>query len=441
MKRLLATLLALAALVGLACGGWWLAYRWSRPDVVLVVLDTVRADRVSVCDYDKPTTPTLQALVEDGAAVACDAYAPGSWTLPSHASFFTGLPVWEHGSVLAAGDGTGKIFAFSVHPLREDVPTLAERFDADGYRTVLISENSVVGPKSGLDRGFERVHSKYMCGKNSQDHLLPKLEQTLSKREWDSAPLFLVVNICLAHDPRIGAPQEVEWLEHHEKTSFRKESSQAFLAGELSAPEEALWLAQLSDSYDYSVRRADDSLGEVLRLLDEHAQPARRRRLVVTSDHGEMLGEKGLLDHQEYLWEPVARVPVLVHGADVDLPEPLSALSVFELTLSGELPSPLPEVQAVSAPSYGRYKPPWPEDWQATAHAAAWSPEGKRMVIDGQDVAFDLEADPDEQGGTSAPGDALQQTLHERYDHIQAVSKESGAPETEEMLRELGYVE
>ena len=64
-----------------------------QPTVLFVVMDTVRADHTSLCGYDRPTTPTLEALRADGASVSCGGVAPGSWTIPSVASFFTGMQV------------------------------------------------------------------------------------------------------------------------------------------------------------------------------------------------------------------------------------------------------------------------------------------------------------------------------------------------------------
>src|SRR5438093_3811689 len=73
-----------------------------KPTIVFVVLDTVRADHTSLCGYGRPTTPTLQRLAKQGASYTCDAYAPGDWTLPTHASFFTGVDVVEHGAHFTA---------------------------------------------------------------------------------------------------------------------------------------------------------------------------------------------------------------------------------------------------------------------------------------------------------------------------------------------------
>ena len=75
----------------------------NAPVVIFVVMDTVRADRTSLCGYKHPTTPNLKELVETGASYVCDSHSPSTWTLPSHASFFTGVGLDTHG----AGDGGG----------------------------------------------------------------------------------------------------------------------------------------------------------------------------------------------------------------------------------------------------------------------------------------------------------------------------------------------
>lgn len=447
--RALRPLLALSGallLVGGAAAAWWWQWRPERtePTVVFVILDTVRADRLGACGYDKPTSPVLDSLVRQGASIACGAVAPGAWTLPSHASFFTGLPVWEHGSTLAAGRDVGEaLFSFSVHPLPPELPTLAEAFSDRGYATALLSENSVVGPKTGLDRGYGWVKSRYRCGKSREGWFDPRLEELLAEHRRDPRPLFLTVNSCQAHDPRSGAPEDVDWLEHHEKSSFRREEARAFIHGELDPEAEARWLAELSDAYDWSVFLADQHLGHLLARLEAEGWLEPGLRLVVTSDHGEMLGEHQLIDHMEYLWEPVARVPLLVLDTEgpVALPEQLSATAAHDLVLHGRLPEPLPEVAAVSAPSRGRPSQVWTEGWTPTAHAAHWEGDSKRMVVDGADLALDLTADPAELSPAPAPADARQELLHSRYDLIQARAGESGARGTEELLRELGYVE
>ena len=437
-------LLALGVTVAGAAAAWLnRAELAPEPTVVFVVLDTVRADRLSVCGYDKPTTPVLEQLVARGATITCDAYAPGAWTLPSHASFFTGLPVWEHGAVMATGGEGQALFDHAVHPLSEDLPTLAERMAERGYATVLLSENSVVGPKTGLDRGYELVQSWYRCGQPSPGYLHPELDRLLGELAEDPRPLFLTVNICQAHAPRSGAPEGIEWLDHHAPARVGDRMARRFLHGEMTPEQQAAWLAELSDAYDWSVFLADQALGRVLQQLVASGRADGGIRLVVTSDHGEMLGEHGVVEHMEFLWEPTARIPLVMlsESEPVALPEQVSGLVVHDLVLNGLLPEPLPDITAVSAPVHSRRRPPWPDDRPPTPMAAHWSQSSKRMIIDGSDHQIDLVADPDELVLNPAATDASQARLRERYDVVQEQSSQAGDPGTHGLLQELGYVE
>ncbi|MEM8545702.1 MAG: sulfatase-like hydrolase/transferase, partial [Cyanobacteria bacterium P01_H01_bin.119] len=113
-----------------------------RPDVLFLVLDTQRADRLSCYGYDKPTSPHLDAFAAD-ATLFKSAIAPAQWTVPSHASMFTGRYPSEH----------GVLQSYSVLP--PEVPTLAQRLSQGGYYTAGFCNNPLVGViNNGLRRGF-----------------------------------------------------------------------------------------------------------------------------------------------------------------------------------------------------------------------------------------------------------------------------------------------
>ena len=117
-----------------------------RRDVLFVVLDSMRLDRVSAYGYERETTPALDRLAT-GATRYTRAYTAAPWTLPSHCSMFTGLFPTEHGVTNGFGDATPR--------LPDSVTTLTERLAEDGYRTAGFSNNPWVGQLSGLDRGFD----------------------------------------------------------------------------------------------------------------------------------------------------------------------------------------------------------------------------------------------------------------------------------------------
>ena len=110
---------------------WWHRGSPQAPTVLLVVLDTVRADHLSACGAPAGRTPVIDGLVARGAALACDGVAPGSWTLPSHASLFTGREVPAHG---ADYGGAGEVRQLAITPLSPGVPTLAAALAAEGLR-------------------------------------------------------------------------------------------------------------------------------------------------------------------------------------------------------------------------------------------------------------------------------------------------------------------
>ena len=119
----------------------------ARPDVILISIDTLRADHVGAYGYDRATTPTLDALAARGQAATL-AWSGGTWTVPSVISLFTGAPVRQHG-----WDGpTGQQGRYPKLPA---LPTLAETFRAAGFTTIGLYANGYLAEELGFDRGFD----------------------------------------------------------------------------------------------------------------------------------------------------------------------------------------------------------------------------------------------------------------------------------------------
>ncbi len=326
------------------------------PDVLLVVLDTVRADRLSTYGAARETDPNLAAFAAQGVVFE-DVTSPGSWTWPAHGSLFTGLPPWTHGArtrstvpegVDAAAPGA------QVTPLRADVPTLAERFAAAGYRTTALSQNAWLDAELGLTRGFSRVEVHHTC---------PAIEAALADALADDAPSFVVLNYMPAHAPYAMAP--VPWLAEDALTGpdapawaapfvdtqrgvpaldlYRSGPGAthggfaALMRGEvaLTAEDRAL----VADLYDAGVRTADACLG---RAVQAWTAAGRSGVLAVTADHGEYLGEHGLWEHGQTVWAPVVKVPLVLvapgrlpAGARVAAPVQLHDVPGTLLSLAG----------------------------------------------------------------------------------------------------------
>ncbi len=343
MRRLLPVLLPVLVLA--AGAAVWLLRPTGEPAVVLVVLDTVRADHLSVCGYQRPTSPVLEGLAGDGV-LHCRAYAPGSWTLPSHASFFTGLEPVAHGAhAITSGIADWSGMGSRSRPLPEDIPTLAEGMAARGFQSLAISASPVVSEPMGLMRGFEATEISEHWGDLYGDALPAALDGLLQEHR-DERPMFLFVNISDAHQPWKAVPGDVDWLEPRRRVQWNKAAPegewQRFVEGRMEAHEARDLTERAVDSYDWAVFRADRVLGRVIEVLEEGGHCASGCRLVITSDHGEFLGERNLLDHGHYVDEANTRVPLLIWDSRwwAALPRfeqpAVSALEVYDLVLNGQ---------------------------------------------------------------------------------------------------------
>jgi arylsulfatase A-like enzyme len=259
-----------------------------RPSIVLAVLDTTRADAVSAYGEVQGTTPNVDALARDGLLYE-HAYANANWTLPSHATIFTGLLPMENG----VRGGTDKL---------ESVPTLAELLGKAGYETVGINENPWLTRKNGLARGFQRW-------KGGGPGMAKKVEKWLARRKKDR-PFFLFLNIMNAHWPylvRQGNPYLSTAVSLKRANRIVKHMNDYICRCAPNDPDVSVLRALYYDG----VRAADAKLGAVLDAVRAVAPSA---IVVVTSDHGEHFGEHGLLEHDVGVDHVLLHVPLVAHG-------------------------------------------------------------------------------------------------------------------------------
>lgn len=413
----------------------------SRPEtVVVIVLDTVRADHTSVCGYPRPTTPALVALRDErGAKVACHAYSDAPWTLPSHGSLFTGLPTPDHGLHFppAGTRARDRLWA-----LDKDVPTLAEQMRARGYQTVFVSGNPIIRPSTGLQRGFDRVALARRFGDLSGSAMLVRLRDELTREDRDQ-PLFLFVNIADAHQPWSGTPKGLGWVPPRKGLAFHSRKPgdirQKYMKGHLE-PKKMKQIAEHNiDVYDYGVSKDDATVLGVLGVIEqERGFPD---RLAVTSDHGEYLGDHGFVGHGGTVFDSVTRVPLLALGRGAGgLPDgPFAIRSVHDWVLTGHWPSPAQPVAAVAyaSPSWRRF---FHSPWGRITQVAMWSGTDKvRWTSDGKVVRFDLAKDPKEKQPLPADDDPLVPALRD----LAAKTGKEPPPGhgTGLELQKLGYVE
>ncbi len=262
--------------LALALGATACARPGARPDVVLISVDTLRADRLSAARQGPagpPTTPHVDAWARDHATVFRQAVAAAPWTLPSHASLLTGLDPLRHATNRA------------YRALPEELPTLAERLRARGYFTAALVGGGWLDPAYGLQRGFQRWRT-WPRARNGREEWEQHASAALAWLEALPRPFFLFIHTYDVHDfPR--APH---------------------LPANVTDAERARL-------YDAAVAHMDAHLAPLLARL---ATPARRATtaVVLTSDHGEALGEPLPDGQRDYghgsLREAVLRVPLVV---------------------------------------------------------------------------------------------------------------------------------
>ena len=350
--RGLGALLGLALLSGgCAPGG---AEAQAPPDVVLLVVDTLRSDYMSCYGFDRPTTPVLDALAA-GGVVFEDNTSQCSWTKPSMVSMLSGRYVTSY---------RDRMF--------ERAPTLAECFQEAGYRTVAVVANTLLGEEAGFTRGYDRydVSNKPNPERPNkrlardlgdlQQALWPLLDETLTEQDGERPPLFLVVHAMEPHFPYDLRPELEDELPLGRAEPIRPEQREQFLREGPPAPAEdpgweqgLLRLQRERGLYARDVREADRQLGLLVeRLAERGVGPNAVFALV--SDHGESLFEEltplpaverstlppfkfFYREHGVYMRESLIGTPFLLWGAGVPrglrVPEPVENVDLFPTLL------------------------------------------------------------------------------------------------------------
>ena len=296
------------------------------PNVVIFLIDTLRADRLGAYGYDKATSPNFDELTKT-SVLFTEANAPAPWTLPSVVSLMLSSFLSEHGVVR------------DRDVIAPNAPTLAGRMKQLGFSTASYFENPYVGPLSGLDRGFD------LC-RDVDEHPGPKVVAEWLETAPDG-PFFLYLHNTIPHDPYQPAPEflapfgEVSDLEV-QKISEIQDAYRALTRGnrpgsrhgrEDTSPQQTEHMRELEtrrDSinalYDGEVLQVDNTIGEVVRELKEYGVWDNTVFLIV-SDHGEEMGEHGGWEHDHSVYEELVRVPFLMHfpgdefgGTRIDAP-------------------------------------------------------------------------------------------------------------------------
>lgn len=341
-----------------------------RPDILFLVLDTQRADRLSCYGYSQPTSPHIDALAAQATRFQT-AVAPAQWTVPSHASMFTGL----------YPSGHNVLQSYSVVP--DELSTLAERLSAGGYFTAGFCNNPLVGViNNGLRRGFQSFlnysglltshpNQAGRCSglldryrqffKRTLAKLLNQVQDAFARSEWllalslnpimvplwqtalsfkgntqkslaDTArlfmdrdgvetdqPIFAFVNLMGTHMPYHPPLNYIEKFAPH---VLRDRDARQYLRNfngdvygwlaPLAGPLPENQKQTLDGMYDAEVAHQDAQLGAFFEQLKASGRLG-KTMVIICSDHGEHLGEKDFIGHSLSLYNELVRVPLIVH--------------------------------------------------------------------------------------------------------------------------------
>jgi arylsulfatase A-like enzyme len=313
----------------------------ARPsNLVLISIDTLRADRLGCYGHDRPTSPTIDALAGRGVLFA-DASAPSPWTKPSHASLFTGLYPGRNG--VTTMDGV----------LSAEATHLAERLAEQGFETLAVV-NSRLLAESGLERGFSRLeHVPYRQGNRRGSPVTATAIEVLEHRD-RGRPLFAFVHYMDVHSDYASLPAyeqrftgkydgyadgSTQQLYRYSLGLFRMDDDDA---------------AHLLDLYDAGIRQVDDRLGRLFAYLERDGL-LEDTLIVLVSDHGEEFLEHGGVLHGHSQFQEVVRVPWIMAGPSVadgrsiGLPVSLIDVAPTVLDLLG-----IPAAEGLDGVSLGR---------------------------------------------------------------------------------------
>ena len=329
--------------------------KMSRPNVLFLVMDTARFS--NVFEKSPAVMPGLQEFSNEGTVFG-RAMATAPWTVPSHGSMFTGQYPSDHG----AHAGTKQFDPES--------PVLAELFQQAGYQTAAFSNNTWLSPEFGFDKGFESFHVRWELFEGGIDlsaiakantfreqataavdalasrdapvtflNLLyamylryqPSPYDSGARRtnerllDWmetdDKQPFFAFVNYVEPHLPYEPPPEYREKFLPNgmdpERLDSVNQDPWAYLAGEVEMTERDF--EALEALYDAELRYLDNQLSELFNFLAEKGE-LDETVVVVVGDHGENLGEHGLMDHQYCLYDTLIHVPLVVRYPDAFTP-------------------------------------------------------------------------------------------------------------------------
>ena len=467
----MAVLLALVLGVPVAIAQVWkLEVDSQKPNVLIVLIDALRADRLGTYGYHRDTSPNLDKLASEGTRFDA-AIAQASWTKPSIASMLTGLYARQTSVSSGAWAQEGQEGAVLVRLLAAKHVTVAEQLAAMGYETGAFGENHHLLPKLGFSQGYLRYDWKQPVHIGPLRQIVRRFESRfiadwINDRFFDwldakeGRKFFAYLHHIDVHWP-YESPAPFSGMfttapapEDFNRSKFMPDKVERLREGGVGEMNPAT-LRAMSDAYDEGIRYVDDSLGKAFDEL--------RRRgvyddtlIIVTADHGEEFLEHGLLGHGESLYDEVIRVPLIVkfpcpgpHCASRVVSSQVELVDVFPTVLGvvgADAPANLVGRNLANQASESRtaYS-------ELTYRIALRTPQWKWIYDEQDDTGelFDLGQDPGEANDLATSEPALRELLSARVldfaaTHLKDDTVNAYAVEADERMLEnlkaLGYV-
>jgi arylsulfatase A-like enzyme len=418
----------------------------SARNLIIISIDTLRADRLGCYGYGRPTSPNIDALAGRGLRFA-NVIAESPWTLPSHMSLFTGLHPSSHGVYDAK------------FRLAEKIPTMAEVLKIHGFRTFGYTGGGFVSGRFGFSRGFEiyqenkdpiRVKARDL--RSSLDAASQKIGRLGSNERY-----FLFVHTYDVHCP-YHPPSEYSLMFATRPLQDRLETAgfcdRDFNRRSLTSGQ----IHHISDQYDAGIRAADEDIARFVRRLGELGA-FEDTVFVLTSDHGEELKEHGRIGHTHSLHAELLKIPliILAPGVEPDVVEEGAGLVDLMPTLLDLLGIEAPPSQGRSLVAFmaggqqDRLNRPLYSELDRFVQLRSVVRGRHHLIaklVDEERWLYDLKTDPAEQTNLAGRGHPDERGLAAMLrEHFAAMPRRKElprpppTPDELEKLRSLGYLD
>lgn len=276
----------------------------SRPDIIILSIDTLRADHLGAYGYERDTSPFFDELAANGARFE-ENFAPAPWTLPSHTTMLSGLLPPHHGAI---EDATR---------IGDDIPLVQEAFRDGGYGTIGAVATLFVSKRFGFERGFDFFHDFDIQGAKMNNASTVDAEHVfgwathLAQEQPENKPLFVFLHVYDAHygynapapfNEKFDRAAKIEDPLYNDYHHYKKQP--------LSDEEMAHQIAQ----YDEEIAYVDHAFRT---FVENWRGNGRDAIVIITSDHGEEFGERGSWGHAHTLYREQLHVPLIVNGPGI----------------------------------------------------------------------------------------------------------------------------